>query len=254
MNNPRLTEIIADLVTGCSAETLDKLQQILLNNAQLSPYFFKELMDFKLVDPSTVVDLCRMLSSHEDNLAALFAIRAAGETAKRLDQKCPKVEVAWTGPWPSCGVPFRTSFNIYREMVDSAKKTVFATGYSVSESSSHASTLLARMAVAQLRGCKVTLLLHAVTTNVEAVQALWPPEIALPRILIWNSAFESGYLHAKLLLVDSFDVFITSANLSLHGMELNMETGIRVKGKPAEDMALHFDALERTGILRCLSN
>jgi phosphatidylserine/phosphatidylglycerophosphate/cardiolipin synthase-like enzyme len=60
-------------------------------------------------------------------------------------------------------------------------------------------------------------------------------------------------LHAKVLLVDQYDLLVTSANLTYHGLSSNIEVGVRVKGNElAKQMAQHFTSLERSGILQRL--
>lgn len=43
-------------------------------------------------------------------------------------------------------------------------------------------------------------------------------------------------LHAKLLVADREDALITSANLTYHGFERNLEMGIRVTGRAAAEI------------------
>ena len=59
-----------------------------------------------------------------------------------------------------------------------------------------------------------------------------------------------GTLHAKCALADGEVLFITSANLTGHALELNMELGVLLRGgrSPAQ-AAGHFAELIRTGVL-----
>ena len=43
---------------------------------------------------------------------------------------------------------------------------------------------------------------------------------------------------------------MTSANLTMHAMDLNMEMGVRVLGAPAASIADHFDLLIAKGTLQ----
>lgn len=60
-----------------------------------------------------------------------------------------------------------------------------------------------------------------------------------------------GTLHAKCALADSQVLFVTSANLTGHALELNMELGVLLRGGRAPAQAAgHFAELIRTGVLR----
>jgi phosphatidylserine/phosphatidylglycerophosphate/cardiolipin synthase-like enzyme len=52
-------------------------------------------------------------------------------------------------------------------------------------------------------------------------------------------------LHAKVLVGDRSDALVTSANLTYHGMETNIELGIHVTGQAAAQIEEHFRDLIR---------
>ncbi len=52
-------------------------------------------------------------------------------------------------------------------------------------------------------------------------------------------------LHAKVIIADGRDALITSANLTYHGYEANIEIGVRVAGEPARLVEDHFRDLIR---------
>jgi hypothetical protein len=54
---------------------------------------------------------------------------------------------------------------------------------------------------------------------------------------------------AKALVVDRLEALVTSANLTLHGLQANLELGLRVRGPQAQAIALRFDHLIASGVL-----
>lgn len=52
-------------------------------------------------------------------------------------------------------------------------------------------------------------------------------------------------LHAKVIVADGRDALVTSANLTYHGYEANIEIGVRVSGEPARLVEKHFRELIR---------
>jgi len=54
-------------------------------------------------------------------------------------------------------------------------------------------------------------------------------------------------IHAKVLIVNSWDMLLTSANLTYHGMSENFEMGIRTQGKLADDAEQLIFELKASG-------
>ncbi len=81
--------------------------------------------------------------------------------------------------------------------------------------------------------------------------ALWPRDLAPPALLTWRTSGDDAHLklHAKVIVSDRRDALVTSANLTLHAIDLNMEIGVRVLGEPASAIASHFDRLIAQGVL-----
>ena len=50
-------------------------------------------------------------------------------------------------------------------------------------------------------------------------------------------------MHAKVLVADTRDALVTSANLTYHGFVGNVEMGVRIIGKPAKTVADVFERL-----------
>ena len=62
----------------------------------------------------------------------------------------------------------------------------------------------------------------------------WNSDITFPKIYTYVDGQKSS-LHAKILIIDSKEILITSANMTGRGMTRNLEMGIRHIGKAAEE-------------------
>lgn len=84
--------------------------------------------------------------------------------------------------------------------------------------------------------------------NLLELTSRWPASAPKPSVYSWSDeADEIAKLHAKVLVVDRRDLLVTSANLTGHGMEGNLELGTRTIGKPAERAHDHVKALIGAG-------
>ena len=66
----------------------------------------------------------------------------------------------------------------------------------------------------------------------------WGEEKPYPKIFTYKGEERVGYqswLHAKVLIIDSKEILITSANMTGRGMQRNLEMGIYHKGQPAKE-------------------
>jgi phosphatidylserine/phosphatidylglycerophosphate/cardiolipin synthase-like enzyme len=83
---------------------------------------------------------------------------------------------------------------------------------------------------------------------------LWPgkrlPELYYdPRSLAPDPG-ERAILHAKCVVIDDTQVFLTSANFTQAGQQRNLEAGLRLEHPAlARDLTAQFDALVQTGAL-----
>jgi phosphatidylserine/phosphatidylglycerophosphate/cardiolipin synthase-like enzyme len=89
-------------------------------------------------------------------------------------------------------------------------------------------------------------------SNHKLFHALWPRDVPLPLLYTWNPEVSDKYLklHAKIIVADHNDALVTSANLTMHALDLNMEMGVRVKSSPASSIAEHFVLLIDHGVLK----
>jgi phosphatidylserine/phosphatidylglycerophosphate/cardiolipin synthase-like enzyme len=91
---------------------------------------------------------------------------------------------------------------------------------------------------------------HDFTTN------QWPPDRPVPEVFYYPRSVEptrgpKASLHAKCVVVDGRDVFVSSANFTEAAQERNIEVGLLVRSLPlAGRLVHHFQFLVADGQLR----
>ena len=192
--------------------------------------------------------LLRAWEGDEATLAA--ALRGAAQVRARTEERGPTCELAWTGPRAEHGV--RTTAQVVDEMLRRASREVVVVQYAVT---THAGVLsvFERLGRLSSNGVRVTWILDGRWKggmSVTSVRTMWPKGSPAPRI--WSYVVEDdelAKLHAKVLIVDDRDLFVTSANLTGYGYGVNLEFGVRVQGEPAIRASQHFDLLVSRGLL-----
>ena len=176
----------------------------------------------------------------------ILALRTAAHTADVVSSAQPTVEVAWT--YPGISRPgLRTTGGVAREIVSHCVQTLLLVGYSVTVDpalTGLAAQTIEAIARAAERGVLVTAVLHK-GVNRQALLQAWRPGVRYPSIFRWadTGRDEMAAIHAKLLVGDRFDALVTSANLTYHGLQGNLEMGLRIRGRPASEIHERFQDL-----------
>lgn len=121
------------------------------------------------------------------------------------------------------------------QIINAAEQTLFITSFVAYD----VSTIVKALNAANDRGVVISMLLelsqdHGGSITFDAIgkmRALVPAA----RIYAWRDKadpFSDGRVHAKVAVADGRMCFITSANLTGHAMEKNMEAGVLVTGEP----------------------
>jgi hypothetical protein len=168
----------------------------------------------------------------------------------------PEIEIVWTGP-VSPGTLVRSTAAVVEEMLRGVREAgeVLVVGYSLTAADgSLMKGIVDLLAEASKRGASVTLVLHRDSDehNKSNLLLAWNVFARKPRVLTWTPSADHPYtkLHAKALVVDRLDLLVTSANLTFHGLESNLELGMHVRGPQAGVVAERFDELIAAGVLR----
>lgn len=239
------------------AETADRITRFaeLLRSERVTPdtpagslQDHLALASARLSRYSDVLRAAQAASSSAAEVALLLDV--AVTAADRARSKMPTVEIARTGPAGSA-FDLRTTGTVSREIIQGSSRKLLVVGYSVTSSPSDAglaAQTLASIRQAAERGVVVTAVLHRDPKNREALLASWPSALPAPSVYTWPESPDDSMakLHAKVIVADSRDALVTSANLTYHGYEANIELGVRVTGDPARLVDAHFRELIRS--------
>jgi phosphatidylserine/phosphatidylglycerophosphate/cardiolipin synthase-like enzyme len=178
--------------------------------------------------------------------AIALALRAASG-AVAAERAAQQVEIVWTGP-PVTGIPVRYTHGVLVELVNTAHEHLTMVSFAAYRTKAVTDALRA----AANRGVKVRLVLDGGTDAHLAFKSLgdavelftWPPT------LLAEHDPEHASLHAKAAIADGQVAFVTSANLTGHALDRNMELGLLVAGGPVpRRLADHFHGLIATAVL-----
>ena len=162
---------------------------------------------------------------------------------KNLASEKQTVDLAWTGP-VQFAVPTRSTLATAKEMVSGGTRQITVVGYRITEGAKSIFELLAERRSSNVL---VRIILDEAVEQMATLRVMWPAECAPPEVYENRT---SG-LHAKVLVVDSCDALVTSANLTHYGLESNIEFGVRIRGDaiPLKIEAL-LDELVKAGHFR----
>lgn len=194
------------------------------------------------------------LDGHE--LALMLRGAAAGARAQKA--KTAETEVVWTGP-DVTGTYLRATRQVVQDIIHHAQSDLLVVGYWVAgrdDGEGIINDIVDMIAQAVQRGVAVTMVLDQKAreqgwdegkTNRDILASMWPTHVPMPDLLTWQIPDNEKHLklHAKVLVADHQDALVTSANLTMHALDKNMEMGVRVVGTPADQIVRHFDLLRQ---------
>lgn len=227
-----------DISLGSSSVGLDAVPGVSSETAQRATRAFRQVQD--VLDAHTVA----------------IALQMGNELRQieRLDR--PEVELVWTGPEAS-GPLVRQTAEVVEEMIRGVRESgeILVVGYSLTaQDGTLMRGVVDLLSDASKRRAAITIILHRDEDqrNRRNLMAAWDVFAKKPRVLTWDPPKDHPYtkLHAKALVVDRLEALVTSANLTLHGMEANLELGLRVRGPQASAIAERFDHLIASGVLK----
>lgn len=185
--------------------------------------------------------------------AELGAMLTAGSAAYHRAKGEQEIELVWTGP-SSRLIATRKTEQALLEVIDAATARLFITSFVAYNVASIVSALHRAID----RGVEVSMLLessdkHGGGVSIDAIAQM---RTALPtaRIYFWHDkeeSFAGGKVHAKVAVCDGELCFISSANLTGHAMERNMEAGVLIRGGALpRRLHDHLEALVTIKILK----
>lgn len=135
-----------------------------------------------------------------------------------------KVDVVVTAP-PSFQLHTKLTENVVGEMLNSTKKSILMTGYSISEYINDYLDLIIRKSQS---GVFVKLFVNNINSQDSLDKLLSYRGKFLKIYNYCNKEDKMSALHAKVISIDSQETLISSANLSYHGMSGNIEMGCHI--------------------------
>ncbi|PHS36026.1 MAG: phospholipase [Robiginitomaculum sp.] len=162
------------------------------------------------------------------------------------------IDLVWTGPRTSL-VPTRKTEPALIEIIQSSIHQLFLTSFVAYDFPA----VIAALMQAIERGVEVSILLESSQSFGGGISfdVIGQMQQALPDALVycWNNKadeFEGGKVHAKVAVSDEHKCFISSANLTAHAMEKNMEAGVVISGGAIPStLHRHLQALVKTKVV-----
>lgn len=183
----------------------------------------------------------------------LAGILVGAAFARQQAQRENSVELVWTGPTTPFVATRRTE-QVLLDLIGHARSDLFLVSFVAYDVSSVVDALNA----ASTRGIDIRILLetstsHGGSLSVDPIATMrhCVPSAAL---YVWTdrpAPFAEGRVHAKVAVADGNSAFLTSANLTGHALEKNMEAGVVISGGhvPA-GLRAHLHALIETKVIR----
>jgi cardiolipin synthase len=158
-------------------------------------------------------------------------------------------ELVWTGPTTPF-VSARRTEQALLQVIGAAKQTLFVTSFVAYD----VLGIVKALNEANARGVNISMLLessknHGGTVKFDVIKKM-RALIPSSRLYAWSerdAPFVDGCVHAKVAVADDNVCFITSANLTGHAMEVNMEAGVLISGGVVpKQLHDHLEALVNT--------
>lgn len=199
----------------------------------------------------------RLVGNAVDDVSVANAIRGASQaiTSERMRQR---VELVWTGP-TAISSTLRSTAPALLEVINGARESVYLVTFAAYKVPEVSESLQAALR----RGVRVVVVLESSSVSGGKVSFDPLPHLvsAFPsdlEVYTWplnerqtNSRGKCGSLHAKFAVADRNRLLVSSANLTEHAFNLNIELGVLIAGGSAPlEAAEHVDELIRRGVFR----
>lgn len=185
----------------------------------------------------------------------------------KLHAKIGRLELVMSGPEPP-GAMSRDTGVVVRQMFQNATKSICICGFAVYQGRDIFSSLASRMQSVSDLNVRMYLNIERPYRDNTPAEALiasfqrrfrdtqWPKDLRLPeayfdpRALEHDQAGKSACLHAKFVIADSHQVFVSSANFTEAAQLRNIEAGVLSENaRLANELETHFQSLIDHGYL-----
>ncbi len=196
-----------------------------------------------------LLEAWRSTDASGDEVAGMLL--GASEARRRVESEL-NVELVWTGPTTRYVATRRTE-QVLLDLIRGAEQDLFLVSFVAYDVAS----VVKAMNEASGRGVRIRALLEASTSHGGSLSvdpaATMRGCVPSAEIYTWKDKpepFVDGKVHAKVAVVDGARAFITSANLTGHALEKNMEAGVAIHGGPVpRTLRDHLEALIDVGVI-----
>jgi phosphatidylserine/phosphatidylglycerophosphate/cardiolipin synthase-like enzyme len=225
----------------------------------------------RVLNASVAVEVASSLYQlAESNTPPLTLARTLELLADSLNARPPLedlIDFVITGP-DGTGAGGRSTSVVVREMFQNARESVVVIGYAVHQGQRVFQTLADRMAELRTLEVRMYLDIQRDSGDTSADSELthrfkerfrkfqWPARSPLPQVFYYPKSLEPeqrerGALHAKGIVVDACQVFVSSANFTEAAQQRNIEVGVLLRSPTMADRLLRFlDTLVESAQLR----
>ena len=234
---PNKIEQLAELIRQASSPS-DTLR---INRWALAPAARTRL--------STLLSVWKMENIPPSELAGMVL---GASHAYHFAKSEESVELVWTGPSSEL-VATRKTRQALLQVIHAARTKLFLTSFVAYK----VGTVVSALQKAVDRGVSLSMLLesseqHGGGVSIDGIAAM-KGNFPTAKIYFWgdkSDEFSGGKVHAKVAVADENVCFISSANLTGHAMERNMEAGVLVEGGAIPlKLHRHLEALVTTNQL-----
>ncbi len=241
--NKKLQEDLTQLLTKLSNDKIIKIQELILENQITEQSSFYDLKSQINLSTNELNILQKILQNfpHENTLPIMLHFLME---LRRL-QTNTNTTLVWTGP-----VAFnefaRNTRTTMLEMINSAKKTITLIEFVMTPNPKE---IFHALINAAKNGVKIRIIFNNGIKERKKIEKLWEKRVTFPMIFTYKPKKKGTSLHAKVLIIDSKEIFTTSANLTDFGINENVEMGIRHEGNMAKNAENIADLLIEKGYL-----
>jgi phosphatidylserine/phosphatidylglycerophosphate/cardiolipin synthase-like enzyme len=201
------------LVVHSLIEEIERFSSIKLNNDNIYN---------NLIFAKSTNQLRQLMPNITDNeIVKIIQIACGIYNTNKQD----KVEVVVTAP-TSFKIKARKTIAVIHELISNATQEITITGYSISD---YVDELLQLVTQKSRSGVYVDLYINDIENKEKQLKDLMMYKGKFLRIYNFEKQQDKmAALHAKVIVVDNKKTFITSSNLSFHGIIKNIEMGVLI--------------------------
>ena len=254
MKNNKL-ETLERFVDNISQSKINKFCDLLENSQiKLSDDIFKIKRNLSLNTKEDEYFL-NILSNFSNECDLILLLKLLMEIKNIKNQTDENTSLAWSSPI-KYHEKIDQTYSIFLKMINNANKSIIFVGYAMINDENE-EIFEALKKSAKERNVKIKIIFDKATkakkwgkwtkSPKKIITKVWGDIQYFPEIYTYDHSESS--LHAKFLVVDEQEIFVTSANMTDRAMTRNLEMGIKHRGKIAKDASEMVDLLIKKKII-----